>query len=173
MQNDNNIVGARIRAARKSKPGFTMKKLGDEIGVSEQAISQYELGKRPIQVETLRKIAAALGVSVEHLLDVDAIVDEFNHDFRQKMNTAVAPDGLEDVLDSFVVIADYFNNVANAIDSIWEDLPEDTRERILEKLHLKNRPKTPRGEIPNDPLLAVLSLAPAIREMRTSKKREE
>lgn len=57
----------RIREIRK-KCGLTMKELGDRVGVSESAISQYETGKRQPDYETLLKIADYFGVSVDYLL---------------------------------------------------------------------------------------------------------
>lgn len=57
----------RIREIRK-KCGLTMKELGERVGVSESAISQYETGKRQPDYETLLKIADYFNVSVDYLL---------------------------------------------------------------------------------------------------------
>lgn len=59
-------IGKRVRAVRKQH-GKTMKWLGDQIGVSEQAISQYELGTRPIPVGTVQQIAKILSVNSNYL----------------------------------------------------------------------------------------------------------
>ncbi len=56
-----------LRIARKSK-GMTMKELGDRVGVSESAISQYENGKREADFETTLKIGEVLGCSIDYLL---------------------------------------------------------------------------------------------------------
>ncbi len=69
-------IGSIIREERKAQ-GLTMKELGGIIGVSEQAISQYELGKRAIKYEVLEKIAAAFGMSVPKLLDNYGLYDEY------------------------------------------------------------------------------------------------
>ena len=50
------------------KKGWTMKELGDRVGVSESAISLYELGKRKIKYEMLLKLSEELGTDVNHLL---------------------------------------------------------------------------------------------------------
>lgn len=56
-----------IRDARLAK-GLTMKELGALVGVSEGAISFYELEKRQAGYDTLLKIGKALDVSVAYLL---------------------------------------------------------------------------------------------------------
>ena len=57
----------RLRAARKMAK-ITMKTLGEKVGVSESAISQYEAGKREADFETVLKIAEVLGCSTDYLL---------------------------------------------------------------------------------------------------------
>lgn len=56
-----------LRTTRKAK-GLTMKELGEKVGVSESAISQYETGKREADFETLLKIGEVLDCSVDYLL---------------------------------------------------------------------------------------------------------
>ena len=56
-----------LRVARKSK-GLTMKELGEKVGVSESAISQYETGKREADFETILKIGEVLDCSIDYLL---------------------------------------------------------------------------------------------------------
>ena len=53
--------GQRIKAARKAA-GLTQQELADRLHVSFVNISQYENDKRNPKLETLRKIAAAIGV---------------------------------------------------------------------------------------------------------------
>lgn len=62
-----NEIGKKIRSLRLDK-GWTQKKLAIESVVSENAIKQYENGKRQPKTEYLEKIADALGVSVDELL---------------------------------------------------------------------------------------------------------
>ena len=56
-------TGNKIRYERK-KQGLSMKQLGKMIGLSEQAISQYERGVRKISFDTLKKISKALEVPI-------------------------------------------------------------------------------------------------------------
>jgi transcriptional regulator with XRE-family HTH domain len=60
-------VGERIRAARKSA-GLTQKKLGERMGASYATVQQWETGKRNPKIETLQRIASALGIKMFDLL---------------------------------------------------------------------------------------------------------
>lgn len=69
MSNDEHeAVGARIRAARLER-GLTQAELGAAVGVSRSAVAQWETERAGQVRGNLTRIAAALGVSVEHLLN--------------------------------------------------------------------------------------------------------
>lgn len=59
-----------IREARKAK-NMTMKELGEKIGCTEAAVSNYELGKRSLNYEDLLIIAEALDTTVAFLVNGD------------------------------------------------------------------------------------------------------
>lgn len=61
-------IGERIKATRK-KTGLTQKALGEKCNMPDSQIRQYELGMVNPKLETLRRIAAALGVYVGDLVD--------------------------------------------------------------------------------------------------------
>ena len=67
---DKEVIPMRLRKLRKEK-NLTMKQLGNIVGVTECAISQYELGKREPSNETLFKLADVFDVSVDYLLGRD------------------------------------------------------------------------------------------------------
>lgn len=77
----------KIREARLAK-GLTMKELGKRVGVSEGAISHYELGQRQANYETLLKIGEVLDVSVAYLLgeDVTSIPAVISKDKRRLLD---------------------------------------------------------------------------------------
>lgn len=52
----------------RNRLGMTMKELGDKVGVTESAISLYELGKRKPDYEMLLKLSEALETDISHLL---------------------------------------------------------------------------------------------------------
>ena len=68
-------IGENIKRVRKEK-GLTQKELAKKLNVSEPMISQYE-SKETLKLETLRKIAMALGVSTFDLLDSKELENEF------------------------------------------------------------------------------------------------
>lgn len=55
-------VGESIKRIRKEN-GLTQKRLGELCGMNEVQIRQYELGKANPKIETISRIASALGVS--------------------------------------------------------------------------------------------------------------
>ncbi len=60
-------VGARIRAARAAR-GMTQADLAGGVGVSRSAVAQWETERSGQIRGNLTRIAAVLGVSVQHLL---------------------------------------------------------------------------------------------------------
>ena len=61
-------TGERIRNARKAA-GLTQRELGQKLGLSYQAIAQWENNLRKPKPKTLNRLADALGVSVISLVD--------------------------------------------------------------------------------------------------------
>lgn len=57
-----------IKKARK-KAGLTQAKLAEKLNTTQQNLAQYESGKRKPKRETLIKIAKALEISEQELLD--------------------------------------------------------------------------------------------------------
>ncbi|MDR0249767.1 MAG: helix-turn-helix domain-containing protein [Burkholderiales bacterium] len=60
-------LGERISRLRKLK-NVTQTQLAETLGVSQQTIQSYEVGRRRIQVDSLPSLAEVLGVSVEELI---------------------------------------------------------------------------------------------------------
>jgi transcriptional regulator with XRE-family HTH domain len=58
----------KIAEQRKSK-GMSQQELADALGVSQNAVSMWETGRRAPSVVILQKIAAALGASLLDLVD--------------------------------------------------------------------------------------------------------
>lgn len=61
-------IGKKIKTMRKQK-GLTQKELAQKLGVSQQMINQYENNSSNLTFETLQKIATALDVSINELID--------------------------------------------------------------------------------------------------------
>lgn len=56
-------LGKSIKRIRKEK-GYSQKQLAEKLGTTPQNLAQYENGKRTPKIETLNKIATALGVNI-------------------------------------------------------------------------------------------------------------
>ncbi len=69
-------TGQRIKAMRK-KVGLTQKELGDKLGLSFQAVAQWENDLRTPKQQSLIKIAKALGIHLKDLIDT-SIWEEFD-----------------------------------------------------------------------------------------------
>jgi transcriptional regulator with XRE-family HTH domain len=64
-------LGARIAQLRKEQ-GITQIQLAEWLGVSQQTVNAYEVGRRRIQVSALPTLARFLGVSLEELIGAEA-----------------------------------------------------------------------------------------------------
>lgn len=73
----------KIKTIRISK-GMTQKQLADILNVSQNAIYNWENGKREIKIETLQKIADALGCGLVALMGIDEYkkTEEYKTDMR-------------------------------------------------------------------------------------------
>lgn len=68
QRGENVSIGGKIKAMRLQK-GVSQAALARCLGVSTAMICQYEVGKRKPKVETLSKIAGALGVDLKVFYD--------------------------------------------------------------------------------------------------------
>ena len=59
-------IGERIKQCRLER-GMTQKDLAERMGISPICISQYETGKRVPKIETIDRIASAIGVDPAYL----------------------------------------------------------------------------------------------------------
>lgn len=70
------IIGSRIREERL-KRGLTQEKLGELIGVSKVAISNYERGEAQPKMEKLSKLVEVLKLTPNYILgqDIDVVLE--------------------------------------------------------------------------------------------------
>lgn len=71
-------TGERIKNYR-IKQGLTQRTLGESCGIAESTIRRYELGSLNPKIETLKKIADALGVPVADLAGWSAFDNQYPH----------------------------------------------------------------------------------------------
>ena len=62
-------LGNRISQLRKEQ-NLTQQQLADELGLAQQVIASYEIGRRRVPVSTLPVLAKTLAVPIEALLGV-------------------------------------------------------------------------------------------------------
>lgn len=103
---------------RKTK-GFTQKSLAEKLGISHQAISQWEKGETMPDIATLPMLAGLLGTTVDAILSAksddfegfDEIINRVNLVKQKKRNAAkdkAVSEFLNDVLEKVnEMIADY------------------------------------------------------------------
>jgi|HubBroStandDraft_1064217.scaffolds.fasta_scaffold16221_2 transcriptional regulator with XRE-family HTH domain len=63
-------LGGRIAGLRKEQ-GFTQTQLAEVLGLTQQMVASYEVGRRRVPVSLVPKMATALAVSVEALIGQD------------------------------------------------------------------------------------------------------
>jgi len=62
------LTGPKLRAIRSLR-GMTQMQLAEAAGVSPTAIAEYELSKRDLRADTIRKLCEALGVTITYKVD--------------------------------------------------------------------------------------------------------
>jgi transcriptional regulator with XRE-family HTH domain len=60
-------LGSRIAEQRRTQ-NLTQAELGELVGVTQQQIASFEVGRRRMPISTLPLLASALGVSIEALI---------------------------------------------------------------------------------------------------------
>jgi transcriptional regulator with XRE-family HTH domain len=114
-------IGIGIKNARLAV-GITQAELARRLGVTPQAISQYERGEKKPKIETIKKIADALGVSwfqLSHLDDLAATSEARVLD-KKEVYQSIAVD--HTTAELFVMASEpeasrvaFFNNVTMTI----------------------------------------------------------
>lgn len=78
----------KIKKIRKER-GLTQKQLGELCGIAESTIRRYELGDLNPKLDTIKKIAYALNVTISELFPDnwnDAFTNEVKKDFKKDLN---------------------------------------------------------------------------------------
>ena len=81
-------IGEAIKKAR-NKAGLTQKQLAIKLGVSFTLVSQYERGTRNPKPETLDRIATALGMTLETLLDEAFLYEDGENEHYSRMIASI------------------------------------------------------------------------------------
>lgn len=99
-------IGERIKKIRQEK-GLSQKELGERISVSQQMIGQWENGKANPKIETIEKIAKALGESAIRLLPIEKYKQ--TEEFKQGMRKVDASSACIKILEELYNRAEHVN----------------------------------------------------------------
>lgn len=99
-----------LRAIRKNR-NYSMKNLGELIGMSESTISQYETGKRQPDPSTLIKLAEVLNTTVDCLLGLDSNLSPINAPLTAgakikvfgRVPAGIPIEAIEDIIDEIEI----------------------------------------------------------------------
>jgi transcriptional regulator with XRE-family HTH domain len=64
-------LGQRLAAARRAS-GLTQTQLAEQLGIAQQTLAHYEMGRLRVAVALMPPLARALGVTVEDLMGEEA-----------------------------------------------------------------------------------------------------
>ncbi|MEX2803847.1 replication initiation factor domain-containing protein [Streptococcus sp. H31] len=73
----------------RKKTGLKQKEFASSIGISQQMVSQYELGKKPLSLETFRKIKSAFGYDECEPSRLRFMIDYLRITFKSVMDLEV------------------------------------------------------------------------------------
>ncbi len=76
----------KLKEIRKAK-GYTQKELAEIVGVDTSSISKYEKGVAEPSYVVLKKLANALGVSIDSFSDVEIETDDTEQEILEYLRT--------------------------------------------------------------------------------------
>lgn len=87
MSIDYKKIGQRVKSARKEK-GYTQEELASRIGISIPHMSHIETADSKVGLQTLVKVANALGITTNDLLydNLDACVNTYDKDLKDLLD---------------------------------------------------------------------------------------
>lgn len=95
------IDGSKLKEIRIRK-GLTQKQLGDLCGIADSNLRKYESNKQNPKIETVRKIASALGIGIEVLEGLETFDsgEEFTKRWNQLVNCSNDKEMIDKAFDS-------------------------------------------------------------------------
>lgn len=145
-------TGEKIRKARTEK-GWTQKQLGESCGIAEPTIRRYELGKLKPKKETLKKIAAPLGIYYLELYgdeESSEIRDYIKTGMKLGYNAQVA-EMKQDFLEPFMKQGYEFTEEERKMVSLFNQLDIIAQLRVILSLDTLSRdPRYRKAEHPQE-----------------------
>lgn len=154
INEDGIFNGARLKSARKYR-GKTIVELANDIGVSKQAISQYENGAIYPVFETLMKIINTLKFPREYFYEKDSInIGLGNTYFRASSKLTKKEEGIQN--EKSVLIGKIFSILNEYIEFPKLNLPSIDPELPIEEIALKVREYWEIGDEPIQDIIYIL-----------------
>ena len=111
----NEKVGAYIMILRKARK-YTQQGLADKLGVSHQAVSNWERGESMPDISILPHLAALLGTTTDNILSADK--DDFKGFDEILDNVNIITKKAKKTKNKDAEILDYLNSVAEKLNEI-------------------------------------------------------
>ena len=130
---DNIKIGKYIKTLRKNK-NMTQKELADELCVSFQAVSKWEIGETLPDTSLLLKLCDTLDTSVDKLLNGGAIVMNENKMIKLE-NIIEGFNSIENVKKCFGEHSTFYKGMVQGINSLMNIDFEEALEKYKEVLY--------------------------------------
>ena len=130
---DNIKIGKYIKTLRKNK-NMTQKELADELCVSFQAVSKWEIGETLPDTSLLLKLCDTLDTSVDKLLNGGAIVMNENKMIKLE-NIIEGFNSIENVKKCFGEHSTFYKGMVQGINSLMNIDIEEALEKYKEVLY--------------------------------------
>lgn len=154
------MIGERIKSARRAA-GLSLRALADQVGVSAQAVSQYERGISTPDGTMLLRLARALGVQVDYFFR-EGQLTLTRPDFRKrstlprKQENAIMGQ-IEDWLERYLEVESLFPGMTTRSFSIPENIERHAASgENIERLTVELRERWELGMAPIENLVALL-----------------
>lgn len=111
-------IGLKIKNLRK-KRGLTQKQLGERCGIADSNIRKYENGQQNPKIETLRKIADALNVTIiENCGQIDLIMTTGGQIAFERQKKGISQEELAEQLGITPAILSQYEHDKKKLDSL-------------------------------------------------------
>lgn len=109
-------IGSRIRNLRKTR-GLKQEFLADKLNISINAVSQYETGKRSVDLNTIKKLSEIFDVPTDYFID-----ENFTLGTTPKESEEVKPISQQSLNYTMALLKGLINEgIINSLDDIKDE----------------------------------------------------
>lgn len=129
-------TGIRIKEIRRNK-GLTQKQLGEKCHIAESTIRRYESGNLNPKIETLQKIADALGCDIFDLTEIQT--EPLSPEQEKKLEAQNRADEKDIAKDIENIRQKLMNGADGPLSYDGEPVPEEDAKLLLGQIELMMR----------------------------------